>query len=128
MPLRELSEEMQECVANCLDCHAVCTETIDHCLSKGGEHARPEHIRLLQDCAQISAASADFLLRQSDFHPQTCLVCANVCEQCATSCLTMANGDELLEQCAEICRQCAATCREMSGGDANAASTFGTIA
>lgn len=115
MAHRELSEEMQECISNCLDCHAVCTETISHCLSMGGEHASPEHIRLLQDCAQICVTSADFMLRNSDFHPQTCSVCANICEQCATACETMANGDELMMDCAEVCRACAESCRSMSG-------------
>ena len=56
---------MQECIASCLDCHSVCLETISHCLSKGGDHAECNHIRVLQDCAQVCITSADFMLRNS---------------------------------------------------------------
>src|SRR5262245_31958393 len=59
---------MQDCIADCLDCHSVCLATIAHCLKKGGDHAAPEHIRLLQDCAQICIVSADFMLRGSPMH------------------------------------------------------------
>jgi len=33
------SAEMNECIQNCTDCHAVCIETISQCLSMGGKHA-----------------------------------------------------------------------------------------
>ena len=88
-----MSQEMQDCISNCLNCHAVCLETIHHCLQMGGEHASARHIGLLQDCAQICVTSADFMLRMSDYHPQTCGVCATVCEACAKECETMATGD-----------------------------------
>ena len=114
MAHKELSEEMRECISNCLDCHAVCVETIGHYLAMGGEHASPQHIRLLQDCAQICATSAEFMLRQSEFHPQTCGVCAEICDRCAEDCERMANGDELMLQCAEICRKCAESFQMMA--------------
>ena len=49
---------MQECIANRLDCHAVCVATIAHRIQKVGEHAAPEHIRMMQDCAQICIKAA----------------------------------------------------------------------
>ena len=105
---------MQECIDNCLRCHAVCTETITHCLEMGGRHAAPEHIRLLQYCAQICATSADFMLRGSDLHGRTCGVCAEVCARCAEDCARMAAGDEMMQRCADECRRCAESCRRMS--------------
>jgi hypothetical protein len=36
-----------------------CLEKIAHCLNKGGPHAAPDHIRLMQDCVQICRASAE---------------------------------------------------------------------
>lgn len=51
--IQRLSQETQECVDNCQECHEICVEAVDHCLRKGGQHAEPDHIRLLQDCAQI---------------------------------------------------------------------------
>lgn len=107
------SAEMAQCIDNCSRCHAICIETINHCLKKGGKHAAPDHIRLLQDCAQICATSADFMLRDSNLHSRTCGVCAEVCERCAEACERMAD-DDMMRECAEACRKCAESCREMS--------------
>ena len=38
------SEEMRECIKNCIACHALCLETASHSLTLGGPHARPKHI------------------------------------------------------------------------------------
>ena len=108
------SREMQECIDNCLNCHAICVQTAAHCLEMGGKHAAPEHIRLLQDCAQICATSADFMLRGSDLHRRTCGVCAEACRACAEDCERMAGNDELMRRCAEICRKCADSCERMA--------------
>jgi hypothetical protein len=72
--MQQMSAEMRECIQNCLDCHRICTETVTHCLMMGGEHAAAEHIGLMLDCAQICQTSADFMLRMSHFHHQTCAV------------------------------------------------------
>jgi len=80
----------------------------------GGKHAEPNHIRLFMDCAEICQTSANFMLRMSDFHAQTCGVCADICEQCAADCDRFV-GDEIMQQCAETCRSCAESSRNMSG-------------
>jgi hypothetical protein len=115
MPHQEMSQEMRDCISNCMTCHAVCLETISHCLEMGGEHASPQHIRLLQDCAQICVTSADFMLRMSDHHPQVCGVCADICDACARECESMADGAEFMRRCAE-------SCRRMSSGASSTAS------
>ncbi len=107
------TDQMQECIDNCTRCHAICVETMDHCLQKGGRHAEAGHIRLMLDCAQICATSADFMLRGSDLHGRTCGVCAEVCERCAEDCERMAD-DDMMRQCAEACRRCADECRRMA--------------
>jgi hypothetical protein len=109
------SSELQGCITNCIDCHAVCTSCVQHCLTKGGKHADPEHIRLLLDCAEICQTSANFMLRGSALHALTCRVCAEVCEQCARSCERMAD-DAMMTQCAEACRRCAESCSRMAEG------------
>src|SRR5262245_58067343 len=85
---------MQDCIADCLDCHSVCLATIAHCLEKGGDHAAPEHIRLLQDCAQICIVSADFMLRGSPMHRMMCRMCAEICIVCADDCSKLAGRDD----------------------------------
>lgn len=110
-----ISAEMRDCIQECQSCHAVCLETVQHCLQKGGEHAAAEHIRLMLDCVEICQTSANFMLRGSDLHMHTCGTCAEVCDRCAQDCERMAD-DEMMRRCAEACRRCAASCRQMSGG------------
>jgi hypothetical protein len=107
------SREMQHCIDECTQCHAVCLGTIQHFLAKGGLHAAPQHIRLLADCAQICQTSADFMIRSSDHYPLTCGVCADICQRCAEDCERMAD-DAPIRRCAQTCRTCAESCRHMA--------------
>ena len=108
-----LDQGMQECIQEFHRCHDSCTETVTHCLQMGGDHAQPDHIRLLLDCAEICQTSASFMLRVSDFHGQICGICAEICERCADDCERFGD-DEMMQRCAEICRSCANSCREMA--------------
>lgn len=107
--------EMERCIKECLDCASICLETMAHCLAKGGEHAAAEHITLLQDCAEMCRTAANFMLRGSAVHAQTCGASAEVCRRCAESCERLAADDEEMARCAEACRRCEASCREMAG-------------
>lgn len=106
------NKEIEECISNCQECHSICLQTISHCLEKGGEHAEQGHISLLLDCAEICQTSANFMLRQSEFHGETCRTCARLCEECARSCEEFGD-DEVMQRCAEICRECADSCHRM---------------
>jgi hypothetical protein len=108
-----LSTEMQRCVDDCLECHSICLETIEHCLQKGGNHADPKHIRLLRDCAEICQTTANFMLAGPDLHGRTCAVCAEACQRCAESCEQLAN-DDMMKQCVEVCRRCAESCKVLA--------------
>ncbi len=110
-----ITPEMRNCIDECQSCHAICVETVTHCLQKGGRHSEAEHIRLLLDCVEICQTSADFMLRGSDLHVHTCAACAEVCERCAEDCERMAD-DDMMRRCAESCRRCAESCRRMVGG------------
>jgi hypothetical protein len=108
----KLSREMQDCIDACQSCHTICLETLDHCLTQGGKHAAPDHIRTLIDCAQICDTSADFMIRRSEVHPHTCAACAAVCDQCAISCDALGTAE--MKRCADECRRCADKCRVMA--------------
>ena len=112
--MQHSSEKMQMCIQDCKNCAEVCLETVMHCLNMGGEHAAPDHIRLMLDCVEICQTSANFMIRGSNFHTRTCAVCAEVCEACAQDCARFTDDAEM-QRCAEVCRQCAQSCREMSG-------------
>ena len=109
-----MAASMDECIRNCTECRTICMKTVTHCLGVGGKHADQAHIRMLLDCAQICATSADFMTRGSPLHRLTCGACAEICQQCADDCERMAGGDQQMLQCVEMCRRCAASCRDMA--------------
>ncbi|MBX2989384.1 MAG: four-helix bundle copper-binding protein [Bdellovibrionaceae bacterium] len=111
---KNLPEEAQECIRNCLACHQICEQLMFHSLEKKGEHADADHIRLLHDCAEICAITANFLMRDSTFHHRACEVCAEICRACAEDCEDFEEEDEALETCAAACRTCAQSCERMS--------------
>ncbi len=111
--MQHQSNAMQSCIDACSGCHDTCLSTITHCLDLGGPHAASQHITLLADCAQICATSADFLVRGSPRHKDTCRVCAVVCRACAESCRAMGD-DPVMKKCAEACDACAESCEQMA--------------
>jgi hypothetical protein len=80
----------------------------------GGKHADAGHLRLLLDCVNICATSADFMLRASPLHVRTCELCAEICKKCADSCERLAKEDQAMRHCADVCRRCTQSCEEMA--------------
>lgn len=111
------ANQMDRCIQECLACYQRCTTAVRHCLDQGGRHAEARHVTLLLDCAASCSASADFMLRRSEFHAQACAVCAEVCRACEQSCRALAD-DAMMQECAEACRRCAGRCAEMAGAAA----------
>lgn len=108
-----MNEKMQQCIKDCTTCYQVCIQTVQHCLKLGGDHAAPDHIRLLLDCSDLCKTSIDLMLRQSPYAHQLCDLCAAVCEACAADCEDMMGSDEAMKACAQACRDCARSCRAM---------------
>lgn len=108
-----MAKDMRECIDICDECRTICLEAVTYCLEKGGQHAAPDHIKLLLDCANICDTSAQFMARDSMFHATTCATCAEICERCAESCESIGD-DEMMKACAEVCRRCASSCQGMA--------------
>lgn len=106
------SDEIREGIKDSLDCYQTCLETTLRCLTIGGKHAEPEHINLLLDCTRICNTNADFMLRNSTYYPQTCGICADICDECGDNCDRF--EDDFMKECAGVCRRCAESCREMA--------------
>ena len=109
-----ITPEMEECIARCTACHNACLETATHCLTIGGQHAGVENIRLLLDCAQACAASRDYMLRGSEFHPRVCGLCAEICQRYTDWIDELPGVDAVMRRCGEACRECAESCRAMA--------------
>lgn len=99
------------CADHCLACYAACTQTLSqHCLMVGGSHVAPDHVRMMQACAEICRAAATLLLIGTRHHHRLCALCAEACTECADDCERL--GD--MAACVTACRQCADSCREMA--------------
>ena len=108
------SQEMQQCIRECMDCYATCMEAVQHCLTTGGRHAAPEHIAMLLTCARICETSASAMLLGAEQHTATCGACATVCRACAEDCRALSDRDEMMHRCAESCDRCADSCERMN--------------
>jgi hypothetical protein len=106
-------DDMQECIEECLNCHAVCTMTLQHCIASGGEITEVNLVGLLLDCAEICQTSANYMLRGSPYHVITCAACAELCRACEEACRGVAN-DEQITHCADVCAGCAEVCDRMA--------------
>jgi hypothetical protein len=106
-------DAMQECIEECVNCHAVCTMTLQHCIATGGDHTEVNLLGILLDCAEICQTSANFMLRGSPYHIVTCAACTELCRACEQACRALAN-DEQLAHCQEVCAACAESCDRMS--------------
>ena len=106
------THSIEQCIENCVRCHRLCLETAARHF-RGEAQIEAPHLRLLLDCAEICRTSADFMIRGSDLHGETCGACAAICERCADEC-DRHGEDPHMAACAEICRRCSETCREMA--------------
>ena len=105
-------EYLKKYIESCWECRHECQGTLfNHCLQMGGDHLKPDHVKIMMDCIQICQVAADAMVRQSTVIADICMACANACESCADSCEAL--GDEEMEYCAKLCRSCADYCRKL---------------
>lgn len=106
--------DLSKCIKHCLSCYRVCLETVHRCLDGSSKRIPLKDIALLQFCADVCELSFKALAAESDFHHQTCALCAEVCVQCSQMCAKY-EEDSLFIRCAEICANCAISCQHMAG-------------
>lgn len=109
-------DEIQQCIEECLNCHAACTMTAQYALGEGGDKADAGLVGVLLDCAEICQTSANFMLRGSPYHGATCAACAELC-RATEDALRDFGDDEQMAHCAEMCATCATSCERMAAMD-----------
>ncbi len=91
--------EMQQCIQDCLNCHAACIRTAEACKRASGEHGKDEHVYMLLDCAEICLTAAHFMEHNSPLYGYACQAALQVATHCADECELMGDTD-----CVNACR------------------------
>ena len=105
------NSDMQRCIDACIECHRTCLQmAMGDCIRTDGNHAEPELIRLMLNCAELCQTTANFMISDSPVHGIACNACAQVCDACTQSCEEVSG----MEECVRACRYCAESCEQMS--------------
>lgn len=112
-------EDLAACIRACLECTQACTACADACL---GEEMLAHLRRCITsdlNCADICAATAKVLSRQTEYDPAITAAalraCRDACSACAAECDKHASMHEHCRVCAEACRRCAQSCDRLLG-------------
>jgi len=106
-----LSKQTRECITELMACHSIClSAAMTRQLEADHSHNRPQHLRLMLDCAEICVFTADALARKSQFHSPICALCADICETAAKDFQQLTGFTD----CAEACLRAAAHVQDMA--------------
>ena len=101
----------KNCIDACLKCAAIC----NHCASASTQE---EDVKMMARCIQLDLecaaacyAAAQLMSLGSRQAKEICMICAQLCDDCATECSKHNNGH--CKECAEACKTCAEACRKM---------------
>ena len=108
----EKYEEYQDCIAACHACAVACNHCAACCLQEPDVKNMVRCIGLDSDCAQLCEVAVALMSGGSEFAPQLCALCADVCRACAEECSR--HEMDHCQQCAEACRRCEQACSEMA--------------
>ena len=100
-----------------LACSAACTVCADACLAEEHVADMRRCIRGDLDCADVCAATARVLSRQTaydaDVTRATLQACVAACRACAEECASHAEMHEHCRVCAQACRDCLQACEDL---------------
>jgi len=108
----EKYEEYQDCIAACHACAVACNHCAACCLQEPDVKEMVRCIGLDSDCAQLCEVAVALMSGGSEYAPQLCALCADVCRACAEECSR--HEMDHCQQCAEACRRCEQACSEMA--------------
>src|SRR5579884_4075186 len=85
--------ELQQCIQDCLTCYDVCMQIAANDQHASGDHAKLEHISILQDCAELCQTAAHFMQHNSPLYCYVTQACAQVATRCAAESEQMGDSD-----------------------------------
>ena len=98
-----LIQTLTQCVKHC----RICTQ---HCLNTEDINHHRSTLRLSMECADFCDTVMKLLIMDSLYSVRAVAICAEICNDCATACLTF--PDEHYRECAVVCQETAKQCEE----------------
>jgi hypothetical protein len=109
-------DRLAAAIDDLVDCASTCNQCADACLAEG-DPALARCIRLNLDCADVCAATARVISRQTGGAPGAVRslleACMAACRSCGDECEGHGAHMEHCAICAEQCRRCEETCRSL---------------
>ena len=102
-------EKYASTIQACLICSVHCENCASECLQEKNIQNVVRSIELMRNCAAICLLTARFLSSGSEFIPQVCNLCEEICEACASEC-----AKNYLDECAVHSQKCAEECRMLA--------------
>jgi hypothetical protein len=106
-----------EAAAALADCAEYCSACADACLAEDSVAELRRCIRTDLDCADLCAAAARIVSRQTagdaSMFSSLLAACIESCERCAEECEAHADHHEHCRLCAQACRRCVEACQAM---------------
>lgn len=99
------------------ECATTCTQCADACLAEEDPAAMVTCIRRNLDCADVCAATARVLARQTHYDGAVTRAqleaCIAACRSCGDECAGHADHMDHCRICADSCRRCEEACRQL---------------
>jgi hypothetical protein len=102
--------DYKECIKDCNACILACTNCYKAC-AKMKDPKMNKCIRLCQETIATCNASIKLMQLNSENAKEQCLICAKVCEKCATECEKFDMKE--CKDCSMSCKKTANSCRAL---------------
>ena len=106
------ANQIADCIKMCLTSSVEAEAALAEYLAEIPNHKiKPAFVKILTDCAQLSAVTAEFMARESNLSI-ICAACTEICEQAARVCQLIES--EKVRKHSEVIKISAACCRQIS--------------
>jgi hypothetical protein len=111
-------DQLLACIDACTTCAQACSACADACLAEPRTDDLLANVRSSLDCADVCAATARVLSRDSagrmDLVVSLLRACLTACQACGVTCESAAgDGPDHVGACRAACAQCADACRQL---------------
>lgn len=125
MSLQEdtLRVEADQVIDDCMEAYRLCRRAAAYCVDQGGDLATLHRLQALEDCAEVSLLTGNFLLRASRYYRQAATLCIRVAGACAAAIEEQEGAHAPLRATYAACHRLREACTDVLGQEVPADAT-----